>query len=85
MCIIQRVLHQVAHDDGSWRNAALTLPGGDPCFVDALGLEEQELEAVSPYNTAMPDLRKNALGESAVEVGKGGGDQKNQHGGGRKG
>ena len=56
-CLCTKAMLQAAMDNGSWENASLLVPMGDPLEKMELGGDEDELEAIHSYRKSMKELK----------------------------
>ena len=66
---IEKAIHQVAIDSGSWDNARLLLLSTDPMSREAFGGTEAELESIFKYRKSLKELQlqSNALHVKTTE------------------
>ena len=71
---LQKCLHQVAIDGGSWEKGSLYLESDDPLSREGFAGEPEEVEGIHAWRTAMRHLRKpgpknNESSESSEDAG----------------
>ena len=91
-CMCLKAMLQAAIDNGSWENAALLIPTGDPLEKMEVGGDEDELEAIYSYRKSVKELKTKmvtagggASSSGVVEEGVGGDGEPPKGGGGWKG